>query len=100
VQTILLEEGVTVTDLSMTDPLGFDSDETAGFGDFADTFTSPAGDHPMLPTPAHVTPDPTATEPPTVAHVAHNFTNIIIHLQAQVPHDTQRATERALKKHN
>jgi sirohydrochlorin ferrochelatase len=41
VQTLLLEENVTVTDLSMTDPLGFDSDETHVFADMADTFASP-----------------------------------------------------------
>jgi hypothetical protein len=78
----------------------FDSDETAGFGDFADTFTLPTGDRPRLPTPANVTTDPTPMEPPPVAHVARNSTTTINHLQAQVPHDTQRATERALKKHN
>jgi hypothetical protein len=101
VQTLLLEENVTVTDLSMDDdPLGFDSDVTHVFGDIADTFTSPAGGRPRLPTPANVTTDPTLTEPPTVAQVARNSTTIINHLQAQVPHDTQRATERALKQHN
>jgi hypothetical protein len=46
VQTLLLEETATVTDLSMHDPLGFDSDESAFFGNIANTFTSPARDSP------------------------------------------------------
>jgi hypothetical protein len=45
------------------DPLGFDSDATHVFGDIADTFTSPAGDRPMLPAPANVTTDPTLADP-------------------------------------
>jgi hypothetical protein len=55
VQTLLLEEGATVTDLSMNDLLGFDSDVSAVFADIADTFASPARGIPRLPAPANVT---------------------------------------------
>jgi hypothetical protein len=47
VQMLLLEETATVTDLSMgDDPLGFESDESAVFGNISNTFTSPTRDSP------------------------------------------------------
>jgi hypothetical protein len=99
VQTLLLGENVTVTDLSMDYPLEFDSDVTPVFAVIADMFTSPAQGSPRLPAPASVTNYPTPAEPPTVANGAHNSTATINHLHAQVPHDTQRENERALKQH-
>jgi hypothetical protein len=98
VQALLLEEGATVTDLSMDDPLVFDSDVSAVFDD---TFSSPTRGSPRLPAPANVTTYPTPVEPPTVTQAACNATATINHLKAQVPrHDTQRETETALKQHN
>jgi hypothetical protein len=115
VQALLLEEGVTVTDLSMDDPLAFDSDVSAVFTVDPtmdhdvnqsqtltpdDTFPSPARGILRLPAPVNVTTYPTPAEPPTVAQAARNATATIKHLKAHVPHDTQRSTERALKQHN
>jgi hypothetical protein len=100
VQTLLLEETATVTDLSMHDPLGFDSDESAFFGNFANTFTSPARESTERPAPATLATILTPTETPTVCPVGHNSTATINQLKAQVPHDTQWATEQAIKKHN
>jgi hypothetical protein len=42
----------------------------------------------------------TPAEPPIVCHVARNSITTINQLNAQVPHDTQGATEQAIKKHN
>jgi hypothetical protein len=48
VQTLLLGETVTVADLSMhDDPLGFESVESAFFGNIANTFTSPTQNSPV-----------------------------------------------------
>jgi hypothetical protein len=88
VQTLLLEETVTVTDLSMgDDPIGSESDKSAVFGNFANTLTSPVRDSPKRPASVHVTTNLTPAEPPTV-------------FKAQVPHDTHRATGQAIKNNN
>jgi hypothetical protein len=100
VQTLLLSETATVTDLSMSDdPLAFDSDESAIFGHIANTFASPIRESPERQAPIHVAAHLTPAALPTVCHVARNSTTTIHQLKAQVPHDTQRATEQAIKQH-
>jgi hypothetical protein len=107
VQALLLEEGVTVTDLDMEDPLVFDSDVSAIYPPLTidpDVHhhqpLPPAHPCPTTPVVANVRTDPTTAAPPPAAPAARNATTTITHLKAQVPHDTQQATETALKKHN